>query len=158
MHRRESRLHLIFDSRHHGWVNAAERFFAASHPRDVEAAAAELAADVVMLNPATDDPVVGKDAVTAALRAVEAACDEFRHTHLLVDASRAVQDLYGLVFEAKVGDATLHGIDLVELDRHDRISRFTVMARPVSALMALGARMSGPSGAQRSTAGGQGAA
>jgi ketosteroid isomerase-like protein len=86
----------IFDWRHDGSVNAAERFFAASHSRDVEAAASELAADVVMLNPATDDPVVGKDAVAAGLRAVEAACDQFRHTHLLVDASRAGQHLFGL--------------------------------------------------------------
>jgi len=99
---------------------------------------------------------VGKEAVAAGLRAVEAACDEFRHTHLLVEASRAGQDLFGLVFEAKVGDATLQGIDLVELDRHDRISGFTVMARPVNVLMALGARMSGPSGDERSPAGGEG--
>jgi hypothetical protein len=35
----------------------------------------------------------------------------------------------------------LSGVDLVELDEHDCISSFTVVARPMSALMALGARM-----------------
>ena len=58
-------------------MNAAERFFAASSAHDAGAAIAELAADVVMLNPATDDPIVGKAAVAGALGAVEAACDEF---------------------------------------------------------------------------------
>lgn len=124
-------------------VNAVERFLAASHDHDVDAAAAELAPDVVMLNPATDDPVVGKDAVAAALRAVDAACDEFRHTHLLEEKSTGAAALFGLVFEASVGDSTLRGIDLIELDEHDRISSFTVAARPIAGLIALGTRMSG---------------
>ncbi len=124
-------------------VNAAERFFAASRAGDMEAAAAALAPDVVMLNPAADEPITGSDAVVTALRAVESACDTFRHTHLLVDASAAQTPLFGLVFEATVGEATLSGVDLIELDGNDRISRFTVAARPIAALMALGARMSG---------------
>jgi hypothetical protein len=125
-------------------VNAVERFLAASRIRDPDAAAAELAPDVVMLNPATDDPVIGKDAVAAALRAVEAACDGFIHTHLLVEKDGGRTPLFGLVFEARVGETTLRGVDLIELDEDDRISRFTVAVRPVAALMALGARMSGP--------------
>ncbi|MDQ6806047.1 MAG: nuclear transport factor 2 family protein [Actinomycetota bacterium] len=123
-------------------MNAAERYFAASHAGDVAAAASELAPDVVMLTPATDDPVVGQDAVAAALRAVEAACDEFRHTHLLAGNSTGETPLFGLVFEARVGDAALRGVDLIELDASDRISSFTVAARPMAALVALGARMS----------------
>lgn len=97
-----------------------------------------------MLNPVTDDEVVGQEAVAAGLRAVESACDEFRHTHLLADARGAGNTrLFGLVFEAKVGEETLRGVDLLELNEHDRIGSFTVLARPMAALMALGARMSG---------------
>lgn len=125
-------------------VNAAERFLAASRADDVGAAASELAPDVVMLNPGTDDPVVGRESVAGALRAVNAACDDFRHTHLLSGQGTGEAPLFGLVFEAKVGDETLHGVDLLELDERDRIRRFTVMARPMSALMALGARISDP--------------
>lgn len=121
-------------------MNAVERFLAASRAHDMQAAAAELAPDVVMLRPATDDPVVGREAVAAALQAVDAACDEFRHTHLLSD-SREDAALYGLVFEAKIGTAALRGVDLLGIDEHDLISRFEVAARPVSALMALGSRM-----------------
>ncbi len=124
-------------------MNAVERFLEASRARNVNAASAELAPDVVMLNPATDDPVVGKEAVAASLRAVEEACDEFQHTHLFADTSHADAPLYGLVFEAKVGTATLRGVDLIEIDEHDRIARFEVAARPMTALMALGSRMSG---------------
>jgi hypothetical protein len=105
----------------------------------------ELAPDVVMRNPATEDLVVGSEAVAAGLRAVEAACDEFRHTHLLVDSSSSGEPLFGLVFEARVGNAWLRGVDLLELNEHDRIKTFTVMARPLASLMALGARMSGGS-------------
>jgi SnoaL-like domain len=121
-----------------GAMNAVERFFAASQAGDVEAAVD----DVVMLNPATDDPIVGRDAVAATLRAVAAACDAFRHTHLLVDKSTGQTRLFGLVFEANVGDATLRGVDLIELDNTDRINTFQVAVRPIAALMALGATCS----------------
>lgn len=125
-------------------MNAAERFFAASHAHDVEAAEAELGPDVVMLNPASDKQVHGRNAVAAALRAVDAACDEFRHTHLLVDTATDKRQLYGLVFEARVGDHHLYGVDLIEIDEStDRIATFTVLARPLAALTALGARMAG---------------
>lgn len=99
-----------------------------------------------MLNPANDDPVVGRAAVADALRAVAAACDEFQHTHLLADRSSGRVSLYGLVFEATVGDAKLRGIDLVEVDEQDRIARFEVAARPIGALMALGSRIREPQG------------
>lgn len=125
-------------------MNAAERFIAASRAHDLAAAAAELARDVVLLNPASDDPVVGRGSVTIALRAVESACDEFRHTHLLVDSMNGARSLFGLVFEARVGDTALRRVDLVEIDDSlDQITSFTVMARPIGGLMALGTRMSG---------------
>jgi len=77
----------------------------------------------------------------AALRTVKVACDTFQHTHLLVDDSNGQTTLFGLVFEASVGEATLRGVDLIELDDSDRISSFVVAVHPVGALMALGARM-----------------
>jgi hypothetical protein len=46
------------------------------------------------------------------------------------------------VYEARVGEQTLSGVDLVAIDEHDRIATFTVLARPFAALMALGGRMS----------------
>jgi hypothetical protein len=140
-------------------MNAVERFLAGSRTDDIATASAALAPDVLMLNPATDEATVGREAVTAALSAVKRSCDEFRHTHLLaisalpserpgcqsagVDTSRSGNPLFGLVFEARIDESTLRGVDLVEIDETlDQISTFTVLARPLSALMAFGARMS----------------
>lgn len=123
-------------------VNAVERFLRASRSHDLDAVAAELADDVVMLNPASDDPVIGRGAVADALRAVEAACDQFRHTHLLVEKDPGGEaPLYGLVFEAQVGEQSLGGVDLIELSADDKISTFSVATRPIAGLIALGARM-----------------
>ena len=92
-----------------------------------------------MLNPATDDPVVGRDAVGAALQAVESACDEFRHTHLLTEPTG--HSVFALVFEASIGEIAFSGVDLIVLDESDRIKQFSVSLRPASALSAIGARM-----------------
>jgi len=122
-------------------VTAAERFLSASRAGEVAAAVVELAPDVRMLNPASDDPILGRDAVADALRAIEAACDEFRHTNLLADLAGSNRQLFALVFEARIGDKRMRGVDLIEVDDRDLISSFVVLARPLDALMALGARM-----------------
>jgi hypothetical protein len=59
--------------------------------------------------------------VAAALRAAASACEQFRHTHVLVDLNNEAKSLFGL----------------------DQISSFTVMGRPIGGLMALSARISG---------------
>jgi hypothetical protein len=100
-----------------------------------------MAPDVVMRNPATDEPVIGRDAVLVALREVQQACDEFVHTQLLEPAADSTDRIYGLVFQARVGDAKLLGVDLIEVSDDDQIIAFTVIARPVATLMALGARI-----------------
>ncbi len=118
-----------------------ERYLAAARAHGIPAAVAELSDDVVMRNPATDDVVVGREAVAGALNGVQAECDEFVHTHLLEPGSTGDTRLYGLGFEARIGEARLQGADLVELDADDQICSFTALARPVASLMALGSRM-----------------
>jgi hypothetical protein len=44
-----------------------------------------------------------------------------------------------------MGDETLRGVELLELDEHDQIRAFTVL-RPMAAVMAHGARMSAQRG------------
>jgi hypothetical protein len=122
-------------------MNAAQRYVEAARSHDLAAAVAEMAPDVEMRTPATDDPVIGRDAVSAALRGVQQACDEFVHTQLLEPAADSTDRVYALVFEARIGDARLQGVDLIELDDDDQIVAFTVIARPVASLMALGARI-----------------
>jgi hypothetical protein len=122
-------------------VHAAQRYVDAARAHDLVAAVAEMAPEVVMRNPASDEPVIGPDAVLASLRAVQQACDTFEHRQLLEPAPDSTDRVYGLVFEATIGESKLQGVDLIELDEDDRIVAFTVIARPVASLMALGARM-----------------
>lgn len=122
-------------------MNAAERFFAASRAGDLDALVAELAEDVILLTPRSDEPIVGRQAAGDLLRAVEGACDEFRHTHVLVSEGADQTPLIALVYEARIGDEQMRGVDLITLDDGDRISTFVIAARPVSAIAALGRRL-----------------
>ena len=54
--------------------------------------------------------------------------EDFRYTDEL-----GGDGIHGLVFDARVGDRTLQGIDLLRPDAHGQIAEFTVMMRPASA-------------------------
>ena len=62
--------------------------------------------------------------------------EDFRYTHEL-----AGDGVHGLLFEARVGDRSLQGIDLLRPDANGRIAEFTVMIRPASGLIAVAERM-----------------
>jgi hypothetical protein len=62
--------------------------------------------------------------------------EDFRYVDALDEGDRAV-----LVFEARVGDRELQGIDLLRFDDAGAITDFTVMIRPMSGLTALAQRM-----------------
>jgi hypothetical protein len=111
-------------------------FRAAIERADVEAAVALLAEDVVFRSPAVFKPYVGRDAVAAILHAIAQVFEDFRYTDEL-----GGEGIHGLVFEARVGDRSLQGIDLLRMDADDRIAEFTVMIRPATGLMAVAERM-----------------
>lgn len=105
---------------------------------DIEAGVALLADDVTFRSPAVFTPYQGREAVSHILRTVFAVFEDFRYTDELADAGERVSTL---VFEARVGDKTLQGIDLIRLDDEGRIGELVVFVRPASGLMALGAEM-----------------
>lgn len=113
-------------------------FRAAVEAGDIEAGVALLADDVTFRSPAVFTPYQGREAVSHILRTVFAVFEDFRYTDELVDADGRVSTL---VFEARVGDKTLQGIDLIRLDADGRIGELAVFVRPASGLMALGAEM-----------------
>ena len=49
--------------------------------------------------------------------------------------------VHGLMFDARVGDRSLQGIDLLRADPNGQIAEFTVMIRPASGLLAVAERM-----------------
>ena len=114
---------------HHAFRAAVER-------ADMEAAVALLADDVVFRSPAVFKPYEGRETVATILRTVFGVFEDFRYTDELDG-----DGIQGLVFEARVGDRTLQGIDLLRLDSDGEIAEFTVMIRPASGLIALAERM-----------------
>ena len=111
-------------------------FRAAVERADLEAALDLLADDIVFRSPAVFKPYEGKDTVSTILRTVFGVFEDFRYTDEL-----AGDGVHALIFEARVGDRQLQGMDLIRADGDGRIGEFTVMVRPASGLMALAERM-----------------
>lgn len=123
---------------------AGSAFRAAVEAADLDAATALLADDVRFRSPAVFKPYEGRETVAVILRTVFGVLEDFRYTDELVDASGRV---HTLIFEARVGDRELQGMDLIREGEDGRIEEFTVMVRPASGLAALaqemGARLGG---------------
>ena len=115
--------------RGHPFRSAVER-------ADMEAAVALLAEEVVFRSPAVFKPYEGRETVGTILRTVFDVLEDFRYTDEL-----GGEGIHGLVFDARVGDRSLQGIDLLRPDGDERIAEFTVMIRPASGLIAVAERM-----------------
>ncbi len=103
-----------------------------------------LAEDVVFTSPVVFEPYAGKAVTSAILGAVMQVFEDFRYVREIADPGG--RDLV-LVFEARVGDRTLQGCDLLHFDGSGRIDDFTVMVRPLSGARALQAAMAARLGA-----------
>ena len=115
---------------------ASHPFRAAVERGDIDAVAELLADDVVFRSPAVFKPYEGAETVLTILRTVFGVFEDFRYIDELTgDGSHA------LVFEARVGDRSLQGLDLIRDDADGCIAELTVMVRPASGLMALAERM-----------------
>jgi hypothetical protein len=111
-------------------------FRAAVERADLDAAVALLAEDVVFRSPAVFKPYEGCETVATILRTVFGVFEDFRYTDELDG-----DDVHGLLFDARVGERSLQGIDLLRADADGQIAEFTVMVRPASGLVALAERM-----------------
>jgi hypothetical protein len=111
-------------------------FRAAVERADLDAAVALLADDVVFRSPAVYKPYEGRETVATILRTVFGVFEDFRYTDEL-----AGDGVHALLFEARVGERSLQGIDVLRPGEDGRIAEFTVMIRPASGLVALAERM-----------------
>src|SRR4051812_35691817 len=95
-----------------------------------------LSPEVVFNSPVAFRPFEGRDAVSEVLAAVMETFEDFRYTDELEgDMSHA------LVFEARVDDKQVQGIDLLRFDDGGLIREFTVLVRPLSGTIALAQAM-----------------
>ena len=88
--------------------------------------------DVVFRSPAVFKPYSGLDAMKVVLGAVVEIFEDFRYLDQVETGDRAV-----LIFEARVGDRELNGVDVLRFGEDGLIAELMVMIRPLSALNAL---------------------
>ena len=105
---------------------------------DEAAVEALLSPDVVFLSPAVFRPHAGRDATMVFLRAAMAVFEDFRYVRTFT------QDGGGghvMMFEARVGDRTIEGVDIVTVGDDGLVTEFRVMVRPFTGLAALAEAM-----------------
>jgi hypothetical protein len=113
-------------------------FRAAVEARDMDAGLALFADDATLDSPVAFKPFTGIEQVSVVLRAVFETFEDFRYT----DELEGPDGTHALIFEARVGDKSVQGLDLIREDADGRIENLTVMVRPMSGLMALAEAMS----------------
>ena len=95
-----------------------------------------LAEDVVFRSPIVFKPYHGRDAVAPILAAVTQVFEDFRYVDHLEGPASAT-----LLFQARVGDRELDGLDYLRFGDDGLVSEFVVMVRPLSAANALAEAM-----------------
>jgi len=109
---------------------------AAVEAGDAEAARLCLAEDVVFRSPVVHTPYQGREAVAGILAAAFEVFEDFRYTGGVSKGDRHV-----LVFEARVGDRSVQGVDILRLAPDGQVVELTVMVRPLSGIQALAEAM-----------------
>lgn len=114
----------------------SDRFRAAAEAKDFERADDLFAADVVFRSPVVFKPYEGRDALKLLLGAVLQVFEDFRYIEQVESGDCAV-----LMFEARVGEKQLQGVDVLRFGADDRIVEMVVMVRPMSGMQALAEQM-----------------
>jgi hypothetical protein len=95
-----------------------------------------LADEVKFHSPFVWKPKLGKATATAILMAATETFQDFRYIREITDENH-----WALEFEARIGEFSLRGIDLIEVNEAGKFIDFEVMIRPANALQLLGAEM-----------------
>jgi hypothetical protein len=96
-----------------------------------------LADEVKFHSPFVWKPKDGKALTVMILTTVVKVFEDFRYVRELVDGQNCA-----LEFEARIGELSLRGVDLIQIESGGKIIDFEVMIRPANALQALGKEMS----------------
>ncbi len=114
-------------------MSHSNAFRKAVEAQDLDAMMATFAEDAVLHSPVTFKPFEGRAAIRQLLAILFEVFQDFRYT----DELEAEDGTRALVFNARVGDRDLQGLDLIRFDDSGLIRDLTVMVRPRSALEAL---------------------
>ncbi len=111
-------------------MSAPAQFRLAVERRDLAAAGELFAEDIVFHSPVTFHPFIGRDTVTRLLGEVIEVFEDFRYTDELL-----AEGAHALIFRASVADKEIEGVDLLRMNPQGEIADFTVLLRPLSALV-----------------------
>jgi hypothetical protein len=111
-------------------------FRAAVEAGDHAAMVATLADDIEFHSPVAHRPFVGREAAAGVLAAVMSTLTALRYTDELEAGGTTA-----LVFRARIGTKDVEGLDLLRTNDDGLIDHFTVMMRPLSAIVAMGEAM-----------------
>jgi hypothetical protein len=110
----------------------SDAFRQAAESKDFSQAEKLFSQDVVFRSPAVYKPYSGLDALGAILKTVAEVFEDFRYVDQVETGDTAV-----LIFEARIGDRELNGVDVLRFGADGRIAEMMVMIRPLSGLQAL---------------------
>jgi alpha-glucuronidase len=114
----------------------SDRFKAAVESKDFSAMDDLFSDQVTFRSPVVFKPYQGRESVAPLLGAVAQVFEDFRYLDQVETGETAV-----LVFEARVGERKLDGVDILRFDGDDRIVEMMVMVRPMSGVHALAEAM-----------------
>jgi hypothetical protein len=114
----------------------SDAFRAAAEAKDFSKVEELFAEDAVFNSPVVYKPYHGREAIKVLLGAVIQVLEGFRYLEQVETAETAV-----LMFEARVGERELQGVDILRFGDDGRIVAMTVMVRPMSGMHALAERM-----------------
>jgi hypothetical protein len=114
----------------------SDRFRGAAEAKAFAADSGLFSDDVVFRSPVVFKPYEGREALLVILGAVMQVFEDFRYVDQLESGDTAT-----LVFEARIGDREIQGIDILRYDDQDRVRELIVMVRPMSGMHALAERM-----------------
>ena len=115
---------------------AAERLRTAVEARHVEGIVEALHPQVVFKSPVVFGRYEGAEPVAQILRAAFETFEDFRYLDEL-----GGDEVHALLFEARVGDREVEGIDIIRAASDGRIAELTVMLRPMSGVIAMAEAM-----------------
>ncbi len=114
----------------------SDAFRQAAEAKDFSQGEELFSPDVVFRSPAVFKPYSGLEALGVILGAVSEVFEDFRYVDQVETGDTAV-----LVFEARVGEKQLNGVDVLRFGEDGKIAEMMVMIRPLSGLTALGEEM-----------------
>jgi hypothetical protein len=110
----------------------SQAFRRAVETRDLDAMAAALDPDIVFRSPVVFRPYEGREAVMGLLTLVSQVFEDFRYVDELAGENSSC-----LVFQARVGERDVEGIDYMRLGADGLVTELVVMVRPLSGANAL---------------------